>query len=158
MKIYKYIIIGDSYVGKSSILDRFINNRYVPSRSHTVAVEFGSYECTIGNEIIKLQFWDTAGQERFKAVTRTYYRNAVAAILVYDISRRSTYNHLTSWLTDARALCSDKCVILLVGNKSDLVNQREVSFEEALKFAKDNNMMFLETSAKKPAITLMRRL
>merc|ERR1712037_239339 len=90
-------------------------------------------------EKIKLQIWDTAGQERFRAVTRSYYRGAAGALLVYDVTRRSTYNHLSSWLTDARNLTNPNTVIFLIGNQSDL---------EAQQFADENGLMFVEASAK----------
>jgi len=97
---------------------------------------------------IKLQIWDTAGQERFRAVTRSYYRGAAAALLVYDTTRRQTYNHLAAWLSDARNLTHPKTVVMLIGNKKDLEDQRDVTYEEASQFAKENNLIFLETSAK----------
>lgn len=97
---------------------------------------------------VKLQIWDTAGQERFRAVTRSYYRGAAGALLVYDITRRVTYNHLTSWLTDARNLTNPNTVIMLVGNKKDAEEQRDVTYEEASQFAEEHGLVFLETSAK----------
>lgn len=90
----------------------------------------------------------TAGQERFRAVTRSYYRGAAGALLVYDITRRITYNHLTSWLTDARNLTNPNTVIMLIGNKKDLEAQRDVTYEEAAQFAKENGLIFVESSAK----------
>lgn len=95
---------------------------------------------------MKLQIWDTAGQERFRSVTRSYYRGAAGAILVYDITSRETYNHVASWLSDARSLANKDISIILVGNKSDMQN-REVTFLEASRFAQENDLMFLETSA-----------
>ena len=97
---------------------------------------------------IKLQIWDTAGQERFRAVTRSYYRGAAGALMVYDVTRRSTYNHLSSWLTDARNLTNPNTVIFLIGNKCDLEAQRDVTYEEAKQFADENGLMFVEASAK----------
>lgn len=101
-----------------------------------------------GGKSIKLQIWDTAGQERFRSVTRSYYRGAAGALLVYDISSRDTYNALANWLTDARTLASPDIVIVLVGNKKDLESDREVTFLEASRFAQENELMFLETSAR----------
>ena len=88
-----------------------------------------------------------AGQERFRAVTRSYYRGAAGAIMVYDITRRSTYNHLSSWLTDTKNLTNPSTVIFLIGNKTDLESSREVTFEEAQRFADEHGLMFLEASA-----------
>jgi Ras-related protein Rab-14 len=90
----------------------------------------------------------SAGQERFRAVTRTYYRGAAGALLVYDITRRTTYNHVSTWLADARSLTNPNTVIMLIGNKRDLEDQREVSYEEASNFARENDLIFMETSAK----------
>ncbi|KXJ17758.1 Ras-related protein Rab-4B [Exaiptasia diaphana] len=115
--------------------------------SHTIGVEFGSKIINVGGKSVKLQIWDTAGQERFRSVTRSYYRGAAGALLVYDISSRETFNSLTNWLTDARTLASPNIVIILVGNKKDLDADREVTFLEASRFAQENDLIFLETSA-----------
>ncbi|CAG5118391.1 unnamed protein product [Candidula unifasciata] len=115
--------------------------------NHTIGVEFGSKVVNVGGKAVKLQIWDTAGQERFRSVTRSYYRGAAGALLVYDITSRETYNALTNWLTDARTLASPNIVIVLVGNKKDLEAEREVTFLEASRFAQENELMFLETSA-----------
>lgn len=114
---------------------------------HTIGVEFGTRIIEVDDKKIKLQIWDTAGQERFRAVTRSYYRGAAGALMVYDITRRSTYNHLSSWLTDTRNLTNPNTVIFLIGNKSDLEGTREVTYEEAEEFAKEHDLMFLEASA-----------
>lgn len=115
---------------------------------HTIGVEFGTRIIEVSGQKIKLQIWDTAGQERFRAVTRSYYRGAAGALMVYDITRRSTYNHLSSWLTDTRNLTNPSTVIFLIGNKCDLEAQRDVTYEEASKFAEENGLMFVEASAK----------
>lgn len=146
--IFKYIIIGDMGVGKSCLLHQFTEKKFMSDCPHTIGVEFGTRIIEVEGQKIKLQIWDTAGQERFRAVTRSYYRGAAGALLVYDITRRSTYNHLSSWLTDARNLTNPNTVIFLVGNKSDLEAQRDVTYEEAKQFADDNNILFMETSAK----------
>jgi Ras-related protein Rab-14 len=146
--IFKYIIIGDMGVGKSCILHQFTDHKFIPDSPHTIGVEFGTRIIDVINKKIKLQVWDTAGQERFRAVTRSYYRGAAGALLVYDITRRATYNHLTSWLTDARNLTHPNTVFMLIGNKKDLEEQRDVSYQEAQQFAEENGLLFLETSAK----------
>jgi Ras-related protein Rab-14 len=115
---------------------------------HTIGVEFGTRIVEVSGQKIKLQIWDTAGQERFRAVTRSYYRGAAGALMVYDITRRSTYNHLSSWLTDARNLTNPNTVIFLIGNKQDLDGQRDVTYEEAKQFADENGLLFMEASAK----------
>lgn len=146
--IFKYIIIGDMGVGKSCLLHQFQEGKWLRDFPHTIGVEFGTRIIEVQGEKVKLQIWDTAGQERFRAVTRSYYRGAAGALLVYDITRRSTYNHLSSWLTDARNLTNPHTTIFLIGNKSDLEGQRDVPYEEAKQFADENNLIFLETSAK----------
>ncbi|KAL3871609.1 hypothetical protein ACJMK2_039600 [Sinanodonta woodiana] len=146
--IFKYIIIGDMGVGKSCLLHQFTEKKFMADCPHTIGVEFGTRIIEVSGQKIKLQIWDTAGQERFRAVTRSYYRGAAGALMVYDITRRSTYNHLSSWLTDARNLTNPNTVIFLIGNKSDLEAQRDVTYEEAKQFADENGLMFLECSAK----------
>lgn len=145
--LFKFLIIGSAGTGKSCLLHQFIENKFREESNHTIGVEFGSKVVNIGRRSIKLQVWDTAGQERFRSVTRSYYRGAAGALLVYDITSRETYNALTHWLTDARTLASPNIVILLVGNKKDLEDDREVTFLEASRFAQENELMFLETSA-----------
>ncbi|KAF9411382.1 Ras- protein Rab-4A, partial [Podila epigama] len=109
--------------------------------THTIGVEFGSRIVNIGKNQIKLQIWDTAGQERFRSVTRSYYRGAAGALLVYDIS------NIAKWIADARKLAGADIALMLVGNKVDLEEDREVSYLEASRFAQENEMTFLETSA-----------
>lgn len=145
--LFKFLIIGRAGVGKSCILHQFMENKFKEDTSHTIGVEFGSKVVNINNKTVKLQIWDTAGQERFRSVTRSYYRGAAGALLVYDIASRDSFNSLTNWLTDARNLASPSIVIVMVGNKKDLESHREVSFQEASQFAKDNNLLFLECSA-----------
>lgn len=137
--------------------------------SHTIGVEFGSRIVNVGGKSVKLQIWDTAGQERFRSVTRSYYRGAAGALLVYDTTSRDSFNALANWLNDAKTLASPNIVILLVGNKKDLEEEREVTFLEASTFAQENGefdeifddvilmfikhfhfleLIFLETSAK----------
>ncbi|KAM3720302.1 Ras-related protein [Dirofilaria immitis] len=114
-------------------------------------VEFGARMITIDSKQIKLQIWDTAGQESFRSITRSYYRGAAGALLVYDITRRDTFNHLASWLEDARQHSNSNMVIMLIGNKSDLEARREVKKEEGEAFAREHGLIFMETSAKTAA-------
>jgi len=146
--LFKFLVIGNAGTGKSCLLHQFIENKFKSESSHTIGVEFGSKVINCTGKSIKLQIWDTAGQERFRSVTRSYYRGAAGALLVYDISSRDTYNALANWLTDARTLASPEIVIVLVGNKKDLETDREVTFLEASRFAQENELMFLETSAR----------
>ncbi|XP_015283793.1 PREDICTED: ras-related protein Rab-4A [Gekko japonicus] len=145
--LFKFLVIGNAGTGKSCLLHQFIEKKFKDDSNHTIGVEFGSKIINVGGKYVKLQIWDTAGQERFRSVTRSYYRGAAGALLVYDITSRETYNALTNWLTDARMLASQNIVIILCGNKKDLDGDREVTFLEASRFAQENEMMFLETSA-----------
>ncbi|KAL0377369.1 UNVERIFIED_CONTAM: cytochrome [Sesamum radiatum] len=134
-------------VGKSCLLLQFTDKRFLREHDLTIGVEFGARMVTIDGRPIKLQIWDTAGQESFRSITRSYYRGAAGALLVYDITRRETFNHLASWLEDARQHANPNITILLVGNKSDLAHRRAVSKEEGEQFAKENGLLFLEASA-----------
>ncbi|OQR69739.1 ras-related protein Rab-2A-like [Tropilaelaps mercedesae] len=135
-------------VGKSCLLLQFTDKRFQPVHDLTIGVEFGARMITIDKKQIKLQIWDTAGQEAFRSITRSYYRGAAGALLVYDITRRDTFDHLTTWLEDARQHSSSNMVIMLIGNKSDLEGRREVKKEEGEAFAQEHGLVFMETSAK----------
>nr|CAH8873550.1 unnamed protein product [Trichobilharzia regenti] len=146
--LFKYIIIGDTAVGKSCLLLQFTDKRFQPVYDLTIGVEFGARMVNIADKQIKLQIWDTAGQESFRSITRSYYRGAAGALLVYDVTRRDTFNHLASWLQDAQQHASPNMVITLVGNKFDLDAKREVKQEEGESFAREHKLLFIETSAK----------
>ncbi|KAL1194605.1 Ras-related protein RABB1a [Cardamine amara subsp. amara] len=147
---FKYIIIGDTGVGKSCLLLTFTDKRFQRVHDLTIGVEFGRRTITIDNKPIKLLIWDTAGQETFRSITRSYYRGRAGALLVYDITRRETFNHLATWLEDARQLANANMTIILIGNKCDLANRRAVSTEEGEQFAREHGLMFMEASAKTP--------
>eukprot|EP01128_Nolandella_sp_AFSM9_P000383 TRINITY_DN10542_c0_g1_i1.p1 TRINITY_DN10542_c0_g1~~TRINITY_DN10542_c0_g1_i1.p1 ORF type:complete len:233 (-),score=55.57 TRINITY_DN10542_c0_g1_i1:235-846(-) len=144
------IVIGDTAVGKSCLLMQFSDGKFSPVHDLTIGVEFGAKKITVDGKTISLQIWDTAGQESFRSITRSYYRGAAGALLVYDITRRETFHHLSSWLEDARKHANENMVIMLIGNKSDL-DRRRVSTEEGEQFARENGLIFLETSAKTAA-------
>ncbi|KAM0833890.1 hypothetical protein ACQ4PT_063981 [Festuca glaucescens] len=148
--LFKYIVVGDTGVGKSCLMLQFTDKRFQPVHDLTIGVEFGYRMVTIDNKKIKLYIWDTAGQEAFRSITRSYYRSAVAALLVYDITRRETFSHLGSWLEEVRQGSdgNNNVTIMLVGNKTDLSHKRVVSTEEGEQFARDNGLVFIETSAK----------
>ncbi|KAG6498209.1 hypothetical protein ZIOFF_046121 [Zingiber officinale] len=143
--VYVFLFAG---VGKSCLLLQFTDKRFQPVHDLTIGVEFGARMVTIDNKPIKLQIWDTAGQESFRSITRSYYRGAAGALLVYDITRRETFNHLASWLEDARQHANANMTIMLIGNKSDLSHRRAVSTEEGEQFAKEHGLIFMEASAK----------
>lgn len=149
--LFKYIIIGDTGVGKSCMLLQFTDKRFQPVHDLTIGVEFGARLVNIDHNQIKLQIWDTAGQESFRSITRSYYRDAAGALLVYDITRRESFNHLTRWLEEARQNGNPNMTIMLIGNKCDLEHRRAVSTKEGELFAQENGLIFLETSAKTAA-------
>ncbi|KAH3758008.1 ADP ribosylation factor [Pelomyxa schiedti] len=145
---FKYIIIGDTGVGKSCLLLQFTDKRFQPVHDVTIGVEFGAKIISLEKTQVKIQIWDTAGQESFRSITRSYYRGAAGALLVYDISRRETFNHISSWLEDARQHANPEMTVMLIGNKSDKEGQREVTTAEGEAFAKEHGLLFIETSAK----------
>ncbi|KAK2952150.1 putative GTP-binding protein yptV4 [Blattamonas nauphoetae] len=144
---FKYIIVGDLAVGKSCLLLQFLEKKFNPVHDMTIGVEFGTRTIQVNGKDVKLHIWDTAGQEAFRSITKSYYRGACGALLVYDITRRSTFDHLVSWTTDLEKYGSSNLVIALCGNKIDL-EPREVQREEGEAFANEHNMLFFETSAK----------
>ena len=146
--LLKYIIIGDAAVGKSNLLLRFTQNDFKNEYQLTIGVEFGAKNIEINNKKFRLQIWDTAGQENYRSITRAYYKNSVCAILVYDISNRESFEHISNWIEDCLAQSPKTVFMVLVGNKSDLEDYRQVTFKEGEEMAKNNNIMFFETSAK----------
>mmetsp|Transcript_12359 Transcript_12359/g.39120 ORF Transcript_12359/g.39120 Transcript_12359/m.39120 type:complete len:211 (-) Transcript_12359:66-698(-) len=146
--LFKYIIVGDTACGKSCILLQFTDTRFHPVHDLTIGVEFGSRTVTIDNKQVKLQIWDTAGQEKFRSITRSYYRGAAGCLLVYDTTRKETFEHVTQWLEDCRKFSSRDISIMLIGNKCDLTDERQVTTEEAQAFADQHDISFMETSAK----------
>lgn len=145
--LFKVVLIGDSGVGKSNLLSRFTRNEFNLDSKSTIGVEFATRSIQVDAKTIKAQIWDTAGQERYRAITSAYYRGAVGALLVYDISKHQTYDNVTRWLKELRDHADSNIVIMLVGNKSDLRHLRAVPTEEAKQFASENNLSFIETSA-----------
>lgn len=146
--LFKYIIIGETGVGKSCLLLQFTDKRFQHVHDMTIGVEFGSRTIELNHQLIKLQVWDTAGQEAFRSITRSYYRGACGALLVYDISRRDSFEHVTKWLEEAKQNSNPNIVIMLVGNKKDLEHKRQVSYEEGQSFAQQHGLVFIEASAK----------
>ncbi|WOK97040.1 ras-related protein RABA5a-like [Canna indica] len=145
--LFKIVMIGDSAVGKSNLLARFARNEFYPNSKSTIGVEFQTQKMHIEGKEIKAQIWDTAGQERFKAVTSAYYRGAVGALVVYDISRRQTFDSIGRWLNELHTHSDMNVVIILVGNKTDLKDEREVNTEEGKALAEAHGLFFIETSA-----------
>ena len=146
--LFKFIIIGDTSVGKSCLLKRFIDEAYYGAYDTTIGVEFGSKRIKINNKDIKLQLWDTAGQETFKSITRSYYRGCAGVILMYDITQRQTFNNVTSWLNDIRPYIDKTIPIILVGNKTDMNHKRQVEKSDGEEFANSQGFLFTEISIK----------
>ena len=146
--LLKYVVIGDSGVGKSNILLRYIYNSFSEEFKTTVGVEFGAKNIEIDKKIYRIQIWDTAGQENFRSIARAYYKNSVCTCVVYDISSHSSFENIQSWIDDCTKQTAQSVLLVLIGNKNDLINQREVTYEEGETFAKNHKMMFLEVSAK----------
>ncbi|KAM0937549.1 putative small GTP-binding protein [Dioscorea sansibarensis] len=145
--LFKIVLIGDSAVGKSNLLARFARNEFYPNSKSTIGVEFQTQKMDIDGREIKAQIWDTAGQERFRAVTSAYYRGAVGALVVYDISRRQTFDSVGRWLNELHTHSDMNVVTILVGNKTDLDEAREVSTAEGKSLAEAQGLFFMETSA-----------
>lgn len=145
--LFKVVLIGDSGVGKSNLLSRFTRREFNLESKSTIGVEFATRSITCEGKTIKAQIWDTAGQERYRAITSAYYRGAVGALLVYDVSKQPTYANVERWLNELRDHADANIVIMLVGNKSDLQHLRSVPKEQAAAFAEKFGLLFLETSA-----------
>ena len=146
--LLKYIIIGDSSVGKSNILLKYTNDKFNEDYQTTIGVEFGAKNVKIENKIYRIQIWDTAGQETFRSITRSYYKNSVCACVVYDITKKSSFDNLKDWIEDCTKHSPKTIFLVLIGNKNDLEKERQVSYEEGEAFAKQYGMLFYETSAK----------
>lgn len=148
-QLMKLIVVGDSGTGKSCLLHRFVEDTFSEDQTQTIGVEFGAKVVHLLGKKVKLQIWDTAGQERYKSVTRSYYRGAVGCLVVYDVTSRSSFEHIPQWLSDVRQLAGKEAVVMLVGNKSDLAegDKRQVTHNEGSLFAQQHDLMHFETSA-----------
>ncbi|XP_012673512.1 ras-related protein Rab-25b [Clupea harengus] len=145
--VFKVVLIGESGVGKSNLLSRFTKNEFNHDSRTTIGVEFSTRTVQLNGLTIKAQIWDTAGLERYRAITSAYYRGAVGALLVYDISKHLTYESAARWLKELYDHADPHIVVMLVGNKSDLAEERSVSTEDSKSFAEENGLLFMETSA-----------
>ena len=146
--LFKYIIIGDAAVGKSNLLLRYTHGQFKPEYQLTIGVEFGAKNVQINDKVYRIQIWDTAGQENFRSITRAYYKNSACALVVYDISSRDSFNNVSTWIDDCKNQSPKTIFMVLVGNKSDLSDRRQVNTEEGQELAEKYGMLFFETSAK----------
>ena len=143
----KILILGDSFVGKTSLLLKFTDGEFPENHIATIGVEFKEKIVNVMNRDIKLQIWDTSGQERFRSITHNFSRNADGIMLVFDLSNRTTYSHIKDWLNEIQSI--DKNIkIILIGNKIDLENERKVDKKVVEDFAQSKNLQYYETSAK----------
>ena len=146
---FKLIVVGDSGVGKSCLTMKGTKNIYEENYTPTVGFEFFTFNIRIGDKNIKLQIWDTCGQEAYRSLITSFYRNSSLAVLVYPIDNRISYENIDSWLNEIKSQSNPEIKIFLIGNKTDLEEQRQVTKEEAEKFGEDHSFnFFLETSAK----------
>ena len=144
--LLKYIIIGNSSVGKSNLLLKFAHNKFLDEYQATIGVEFGAKNVEIDNKIFRVQIWDTAGQENFRSITRAYYKNSVCALIVYDINNEDTFDSVQSWIQECKLQTPKTVTMVLVGNKCDL--ECKVDRNKAKEIAEENKMLYFETSAK----------
>jgi Ras-related protein Rab-11A len=145
--LFKVVLIGDSGVGKSNLLSRFTRNEFLLDSKSTIGVEFATRTLQVEGKTIKVQIWDTAGQERYRAITSAYYRGALGALLVYDVTKASSFENVSRWLKELRDHADSNIVIMLIGNKTDLKHLRTVATEDARGFAESEGLSFIETSA-----------
>ena len=144
---FKFIVIGCSGTGKTSIVRRLVDNKFVKGTQSTVGIEYFTYITTIEGRTVKMMIWDTAGQERFYTIAKAYFRSALGVVLVFDITDRKSFDQLPRWHRDARMEADPHCSVILVGNKCDMAANRVVSKEEAEEFAKNHQLTYIETSA-----------
>ncbi len=145
--MYKIVLIGDSSVGKTNIMSRFVREDFNIESKPTIGVEFANKNVLYEGKKIKVQVWDTAGQERYRAITGAYYKGALGALLIYDITKRSTFDNLDRWVKELNDHTTPGIVCLLIGNKSDLNYLRVIKKEEAMAYASKKGFGFFETSA-----------
>jgi Ras-related protein Rab-6A len=145
---YKLVFLGDQFVGKTSIITRFMYDTFDKQYQATIGIDFLSKTMYLEDRSVRLQLWDTAGQERFRSLIPSYIRDSAAAIVVYDICNRATFMSTFSWMQDVRQERGNDLVICLVGNKADMPEKREVSTDEGQQKANEFNAMFIEVSAK----------
>ncbi|KAH7685129.1 Small GTPase superfamily ARF/SAR type protein [Dioscorea alata] len=145
--LFKVVLIGDSGVGKSNLLSRFTRNEFCLESKSTIGVEFATRTLQVEGRTVKAQIWDTAGQERYRAITSAYYRGALGALLVYDVTKPTSFENVSRWLKELRDHADSNIVIMLIGNKIDLKHLRAVVSEDAQSFAEKEGLSFIETSA-----------
>ena len=145
--VLKLLLLGDSSVGKTSILLKYISNKFDESSISTVGVDYMDKIIDYNKFKIKLQIWDTSGEEKFRTITKNFYRNADGLLVVFDLTKKESYDHIRIWINEAKEN-NDKLKTILIGNKLDLKDERIVAIDVAKQFAEKNNLKYIETSAK----------
>ena len=145
--VFKLLLLGDSSVGKTSILLKYISNKFDESSISTMGVDYKDKIIDYNKFKIRLQIWDTSGEEKFRTITKNFYRNADGLLVVFDLTKKESFSHVQSWINEAEEN-NDKLKIILIGNKLDLKDGRIVTIDVAKKFAEKNNLKYIETSAK----------
>mmetsp|Transcript_280 Transcript_280/g.320 ORF Transcript_280/g.320 Transcript_280/m.320 type:complete len:211 (-) Transcript_280:35-667(-) len=148
MQKFKIVFLGDMSVGKTSIINQFMYGTFDPSHQPTIGIDFLSKTMYLDDRTIRLQLWDTAGQERFRSLIPSYIRDASAAVIIYDITNRQSFQSVDKWVEDMRAERGSDAVLMIAGNKTDLDDKRKVSTEEGEGKARETGAMFIEVSAK----------
>jgi len=145
---FKLVLLGDSAVGKSSLVLRFVKKQFFEYQESTIGAAFLTQTVPVDDYVVKFEIWDTAGQERYHSLAPMYYRGAATAVVVYDITNRQSFVRAKSWVKELQRQGNPNIVIALAGNKTDKADQRQVDTDEAKTYADDNNIFFMETSAK----------
>uniref|UniRef100_A0A3P8XUQ3 RAB6A, member RAS oncogene family n=2 Tax=Esox lucius TaxID=8010 RepID=A0A3P8XUQ3_ESOLU len=148
LRKFKLVFLGEQSVGKTSLITRFMYDSFDNTYQATIGIDFLSKTMYLEDRTIRLQLWDTAGQERFRSLIPSYIRDSAAAVVVYDITNVNSFQQTTKWIDDVRTERGSDVIIMLVGNKTDLADKRQVAIEEGERKAKELNVMFIETSAK----------
>jgi len=148
LRKFKLVFLGEQSVGKTSLITRFMYDTFDNTYQATIGIDFLSKTMYLEDRTVRLQLWDTAGQERFRSLIPSYIRDSSVCIIVYDITNRNSFMNTTKWIDDVRAERGNDVIIVLVGNKTDLNDKRQVSIEEGEKKSREYNVMFIETSAK----------
>ena len=146
--LIKIVMVGDSGVGKTNLLSRFSVNKFEENTRNTIGVDFTAVDLKIQEKSVKAQFWDTAGQEKYRSIASAYYKNAQGVIMVYDLTRRDTFEHIQNWWEELKEQGDPNIKMIMVGNKADLIEERVVTTEEASSLAKQKDIFFMEVSAK----------
>ena len=146
--LLKYIVVGDSAVGKSNLLLKYCQNKFNEEYQATIGVEFGAKNIDLDGKIFRIQVWDTAGQESFRSITRAYFKNTAVAVIVYDITKPETFDNVQTWIEESKDQSPKTITLVLVGNKSDLESKRAITYEQGKELADQNKIPFFETSAK----------